>query len=630
MRPSSPRRRAARALMLLAAGAAACLAAVWAGPCVGEAAAARAKAAPVELRSLRVPGGLAVLRDAAGDVERRTRVGASGPSDTTTASQAGIAASGVVTLDAGMCFSMVGLVCEVPTVDGAVTVRLRAGADGDSWGDWYTAPLERTDGSEGDVKAFIEPVWTGAARYVQVAAVAAAADAPVTLGGVRVVAIDPMGDASTATKATKALRRVATAAAGTDLTATTTADALAASPAARALKATAAASTGAPTIVTRAGWGADESLRKASPSYTTVKMAFVHHTAGGNTYTAEEAPAVVRAVYAYHTGSMGLNDIGYNFLIDRYGVIYEGRYGGMDRGVLGAQCLGFNTGSTGISIMGTFTSEEPPAAAIASLEQLLAWKLDLHGLDPEGTATMTCSTTNKYKAGASVDLPVISGHRDANYTACPGDQLYALLPAVRTAVAELIGSATPRITIGGVDSAWHAAAIDLTLIADLDPALPLVSMLYSLDEGSTWVDVPGTETTRTLTVATEGKTRVIAYLLDAGGRTASRSATVRIDSRKPATKAYAATVRKGRKVGLGFKVHDALPGSGKATVTLRIYKGTRLKKTLKAGVVASNAKKSFTWRATVAPGKYKIKVYAADLAGNAQSKVGTARLTVRR
>ena len=105
-------------------------------------------------------------------------------------------------------------------------------------------------------------------------------------------------------------------------------------------------------------------------------MAFVHHTASGNDYTPADAPALMRGVYAYHTKSLGWSDIGYNFLVDRFGTIYEGRYGGMDRGVIGAQVFGFNTGSTGISVMGTFTEEAPPTAgghrarAAARLEAL--------------------------------------------------------------------------------------------------------------------------------------------------------------------------------------------------------------------------------------------------------------------
>ena len=142
-----------------------------------------------------------------------------------------------------------------------------------------------------------------------------------------------------------------------------------------------------PPIVTRAGWGADESWRRGSPQYAGVRMAFIHHTAGTTEYTPEQAPAIVRAVYYYHTKVLGWSDIGYNFLIDRYGTIYQGRRGSMQRGVIGAQTLGFNSHSTGISLMGTFDTSEPTPAMLASLERLLAWKLSLTGVDPLGHAT---------------------------------------------------------------------------------------------------------------------------------------------------------------------------------------------------------------------------------------------------
>ena len=102
-----------------------------------------------------------------------------------------------------------------------------------------------------------------------------------------------------------------------------------------------------PPIVTRAGWGADEALRSGAPLYGVVRCAFVHHTVNGNTYSRSQAPALVRGIYYYPRRSNGWRDIGYNFLIDRFGTIYEGRYGGVAKAVIGAQVLGFNSMSTG-------------------------------------------------------------------------------------------------------------------------------------------------------------------------------------------------------------------------------------------------------------------------------------------
>ena len=181
--------------------------------------------------------------------------------------------------------------------------------------------------------------------------------------------------------------------------------------------------------------GRHESWRSGSPDYAPVKMAFVHHTASGNSYSAAEAPAIVRGVYGYHTRSLHWSDVGYNFLVDRYGVIYEGRYGGVTRGVIGAQVLGFNTGSTGVSVLGTFSTATPPSAVVTSIERLLAWKLDVHHVDPLGTGTLVCGYGQKFRTGQRVTFPAIAGHRDANYTDCPGGRLYAQLPNVRKVAA---------------------------------------------------------------------------------------------------------------------------------------------------------------------------------------------------
>ena len=141
-----------------------------------------------------------------------------------------------------------------------------------------------------------------------------------------------------------------------------------------------------PSIITRKGWGADESLREKEFGYTTsVKVAFVHHTATGNNYTCAEAPSVLRGIYRYHVVSNGWRDIGYNFAIDKCGNIYEGRAGGVAKPVMGAHTLGFNTDSVGIAVLGTYSSTNPPAAATTSVAKLTAWKLGLYGVNPTGT-----------------------------------------------------------------------------------------------------------------------------------------------------------------------------------------------------------------------------------------------------
>ena len=184
----------------------------------------------------------------------------------------------------------------------------------------------------------------------------------------------------------------------------------------------------APPIVTRLAWGANESIRRGPPSYAPeVRLAIVHHTAGRNDYSRSEAPAIVRAIQLYHVQGNGWNDIGYNFLVDRFGTIYEGRFGGADRNVVGAHAQGFNTGSVGIALLGTYGSTRPSAAAQEAIALLLAWRLDLAHVDPAGSLTFVSGGSERFPPGVSVPLRAVSGHRDTGSTECPGAELYGRL-----------------------------------------------------------------------------------------------------------------------------------------------------------------------------------------------------------
>jgi hypothetical protein len=201
------------------------------------------------------------------------------------------------------------------------------------------------------------------------------------------------------------------------------------------------ASTVTPSIVQRSSWGADESIRRGPPSYATdVRFAIVHHTAGTNGYSRAEAAAIVKGIQLFHVQGNGWNDIGYNFLVDRFGTIYEGRYGGIDRNVIGAHAQGFNTGSVGIALLGTYEGTSPSAAAQNAIERLIAWRLDLAHVDPTSFLTFVSGGSDRYPTGIPVLLSAISGHRDTGYTACPGNSLYARLGAI----------ASSARTVGGV------------------------------------------------------------------------------------------------------------------------------------------------------------------------------------
>ncbi len=301
------------------------------------------------------------------------------------------------TLAAPARFRMVG--ASWPAAEQPVgSAFIRTSTNGRDWSGW--TKLETADigpdpeSAEAPTVTSTEPLWVGEARHAQVKWTNAA----VVPRHVTLHLVDPGPDPSTP------------------------ADAAEAAP-------------GMPGIVSRAQWGADESLRKCCPSYApTVKFAVVHHTATSNNYGSGESAAIVRSIYQYHVDVSGFADIGYNFLVDRFGRIYEGRFGGVRNAVIGAQAQGFNTGSTGVSLMGTFQSSDPPGAAIDSLRNLLAWKLDLHHVNPKGSLTVVSGGSQKYPAGQSVNIPTIVGHRDVQTTQCPGDRVMSRLGALRSAV----------------------------------------------------------------------------------------------------------------------------------------------------------------------------------------------------
>jgi hypothetical protein len=188
-------------------------------------------------------------------------------------------------------------------------------------------------------------------------------------------------------------------------------------------------STPRPSIFSRAYWGADESLREpGDPDYgKRVLGAFVHHTAGSNSYASWQVAGIIRSIYAYHVNGRGWRDIGYNFLIDRFGRIFEGRYGGVSRAVVGAHTGGYNADAFGAAAIGTYTSKTPESALLEAYEALFAWKFALHGVNPRGFATYPQQT-----------LSPVAGHRDTTSTECPGGHLYARLTDIRDGTTHIL------------------------------------------------------------------------------------------------------------------------------------------------------------------------------------------------
>jgi hypothetical protein len=204
---------------------------------------------------------------------------------------------------------------------------------------------------------------------------------------------------------------------------------------------------GQPRIIPRSAWAGGQCRPRRAASYGGVTLAFVHHTDNLNGYGPGQSAAIVLAICRFHRDERGWDDIGYNFLVDRYGQIFEGAAGGIDRAVVGAQVKGFNTVSTGVANIGTFVTTSQTRAGMGALARVLAWKLTLHGVPATGRVRLVTTepNLNGKRTGTVLHLNLISGHRDANATDCPGSALYAELPSLRRQVA---GLAAPLISLG--------------------------------------------------------------------------------------------------------------------------------------------------------------------------------------
>lgn len=223
-------------------------------------------------------------------------------------------------------------------------------------------------------------------------------------------------------------------------------------PAATLAPTTASAAVDAPGIIPRSAWGArawnpnNNPDCTAEPVTTRPRYAIIHHTVNDNAYTPADAYSMVRGIQDFHVNTNGWCDIAYNFLVDRFGRVFEGRAGGVDKGVIGGHARGFNTGSIGVAMLGTFSTVAPPAVTEDALVNLLAWKFALHGIDAGGKVWVTskCPDSScKYTEGQVVLLPTIIGHRDVGLTECPGDRGYPIVARVRSKVAPIVLKSGP-------------------------------------------------------------------------------------------------------------------------------------------------------------------------------------------
>jgi hypothetical protein len=300
-------------------------------------------------------------------------------------------------VEAPLTFNALGITSDAQ-VDG---VRVRTSLDGETWTAWEE--LSFIDASDGpdpgtvedreatDAQA-TEPLWVGEAAHVQVEVDGGDVE------DVEVVVIDAMGSSG--------------------------------GPVQRHREVAPASAEASPLpMVSRAQWGADESLTRRAPSYAKqVHLGVVHHTAHtssaavANGYSPAEAAGIMRAMHRYHAQTLGWGDLGYNVVVDRFGTVYEGRAGGFDRAVIGAHARNYNTGSFGVAVIGSFGTTLPSSAAVSALTQVIGVKSAIHGIDPAGW-------TNAMSDG--VWRPTVVGHRDIGQTTCPG-RIQELLPNIRS------------------------------------------------------------------------------------------------------------------------------------------------------------------------------------------------------
>ena len=270
----------------------------------------------------------------------------------------------------------------------------------------------RTPSAGVPVRGGTDPLWVGPSTGVQVRIVVRSGIRPADL---KLELIDPGTSAHDAVAAPTAAGAAGTASLGV-------------------------ASANKPAVFSRLQWGADEGRVRDAPTYMpTITGAVLHHTAGMNNYAPAQVPSIIRGDYAYHL-SRGWSDIGYNALVDRFGRIWEGRAGGLDRAVMGAHAGGFNYETFGVSVLGNYDVSRPTAASVAAVARVMAWKLDLDHRDPFGRTKLTSAGggTARYRAGRTVSLPVIMGHRNTGFTACPGRYLYPYLGSIRRQVRTLM------------------------------------------------------------------------------------------------------------------------------------------------------------------------------------------------
>ena len=368
-------------------------------------------------------------------------------------------------------FNLVGLRWDGET-EPRISMRVRR--EGGRWTRWVAvgaaaehAPDPGT-GERSRAQGTSDPVWAGEADELQYRLSR-------RVRGLRLHFVNTRGTATAAERAKTAVRRAAQAGFRTVASVLGAADAGAQDP--------------QPEIAPRSAWENGQCRPRSAPAYREVKVAFVHHTVSANEYTAEQVPAMLLSICRYHRNSNGWNDVGYNFLVDKYGRLWEGRAGGVDKAVVGAHTAGMNTQSFAVSNIGDHSTLPAGEPALEAMSRLIRWKLPLHGQPTTGTVTVVSNGGggSHFEPGEEATLERVSGHRDANSTACPGQALYDQLPGLRERVAGAPVAPRPPAQVS-LDRPPKRVAkkTNVKMRGRVDPAKQSLSILVEKKVGQRW------------------------------------------------------------------------------------------------------------------------------------------------
>ena len=489
---------------------------------------------------------------------------------------------GATTLDvprrATRPFSLLGISWNDPAAQphGSVQVRTRSAATG-AWSPWRV--LRRGDGgadpgvdAASGARGATEPTWVGASTGVAARIIPAAGVTSAPLpAGLRLHLVDPggkggsggqgggeplpsesptippaepTGTATTETPGTEPSTTAPETAAPQTTAPPTTAPATTAP----ATGVTTAPSTATPVptssgpqlaplppYVSRAGWSADETIVAATSAAPAVQVLFVHHTAGTNDYSCTESAAILRAIQKYHVTVNKWADIGYNFLVDKCGTLFEGRHGGVTNAIIGAHTYGFNTGTAGIALLGDYNTALSSTAAEGTIAQVAAARLGAYGFSPTTTTQLTEGVKDgKFPYGAVVTFQRISGHRDGVATECPGTNLYARLPAIRArSVDTVYGLAAKPLTGGTLAGGVYYVRTSVTLNWTVTTPSAMLARFELLLDGKVTATVEPTLRTGTLAIPADAHTVAIRAVHVSGATATTPAANVIGDTTAP-------------------------------------------------------------------------------------------------